>query len=302
MNSDQSLMRERLGYALFREMGVTSPRTAPVRLVINGEFAGLFLLVEQIDRSFTRARFGDGGEGNIYKEIWPVHNQQELYATALRNKGGVDRSVERIQRFAQNLLDASENELSTLSERWIHHETIMRYLAVDRTIGNDDGIMHWYCGIPEAQGANASACGNHNFYWYEESKQDHLWLIPWDLDLILGGNTFTLLPAPWYSETNSCEEVVSSFSSRLAWCDPLIRSWTMSMSDFDAVVNDFLEGPFSVGSVETKLATWESQIAPYVEEAFDSNSKHLSVADWQDGLAELRWQIEMHRSRAEMPR
>ena len=74
------------------------------------------------------------------------------------------------------------------------------------------------------------------------------------------------------------------------------------MSDFDAVVNDFLEGPFSVGSVETKLATWESQIAPYVEEAFDSNSKHLSVADWQDGLAELRWQIEMHRSRAEMPR
>ena len=56
MNLDTSLMRDRLGYLLFAEAGVAAPRSTHARVVINGEFVGLFALVEQIDGRFTRDR------------------------------------------------------------------------------------------------------------------------------------------------------------------------------------------------------------------------------------------------------
>ncbi|MBT6178400.1 MAG: hypothetical protein HOI23_14225, partial [Deltaproteobacteria bacterium] len=83
MNSDDSLMRERLSYYLFRSMGIPAPRTTPIKVLVNGELAGLFLLVEQIDGRFTRSRFGDGGKGNLYKEIWPIHQDDASYINAL---------------------------------------------------------------------------------------------------------------------------------------------------------------------------------------------------------------------------
>ncbi len=64
MNVDPSLMRERLGYWLFRQMGVPAPRAVHVRVLVNGELAGLFVNVEQIDGRFTRSRFADG-KGNL---------------------------------------------------------------------------------------------------------------------------------------------------------------------------------------------------------------------------------------------
>ena len=56
-NNDQSQMRERLGYWLYREMGVAAPRSIHSRLVVNGQFMGVFALTEQIDGRFTRFNY-----------------------------------------------------------------------------------------------------------------------------------------------------------------------------------------------------------------------------------------------------
>ena len=42
MNNDASLMRERLGCWLFRQMGVPAPRAVRARLLINGKYQGMF--------------------------------------------------------------------------------------------------------------------------------------------------------------------------------------------------------------------------------------------------------------------
>ncbi|MCP4443987.1 MAG: hypothetical protein GY811_01400 [Myxococcales bacterium] len=73
MNSDPSLMHDRLSYHLFRAVGVAAPRAVHAKLVINGESRELFALVEQVDGRFTNDRFSDGRDGNLYKEVWPVH-------------------------------------------------------------------------------------------------------------------------------------------------------------------------------------------------------------------------------------
>ena len=73
---DNSQLRERLGYSLFREMGVPTSRQQPIDVLVNTPShlgdgpMGLHLLTENPDGRFTEAYF-PGGEGNLYKQAWP---------------------------------------------------------------------------------------------------------------------------------------------------------------------------------------------------------------------------------------
>jgi CotH kinase protein len=67
MYNDPSQMREALAWELFRTVGVPAARHGYARLAINGGYHGLYSLVEQVDRSFLRERFGANNRGNLYK-------------------------------------------------------------------------------------------------------------------------------------------------------------------------------------------------------------------------------------------
>jgi spore coat protein CotH len=63
---DPSFMNERLGYPLYRALGVPAPRAATVRLHVNGEPWGLYTHVETIDRRFL-ARWFEDKDGALYE-------------------------------------------------------------------------------------------------------------------------------------------------------------------------------------------------------------------------------------------
>jgi spore coat protein CotH len=63
---DPSFMNERLGYPLYRALGVPAPRAATVRLHVNGEPWGLYTHVETIDRRFLGRWFEDK-DGALYE-------------------------------------------------------------------------------------------------------------------------------------------------------------------------------------------------------------------------------------------
>lgn len=63
---DRTASHERLGYALFRELGIPAPRVAHVRLFVNGELWGLYQHIETIDRRFL-ARWFDSNDGMLYE-------------------------------------------------------------------------------------------------------------------------------------------------------------------------------------------------------------------------------------------
>ena len=46
MNSDPSMLVERLSYWLYNQIGVPTVRTVPVRLLINGELSGLYSMTK----------------------------------------------------------------------------------------------------------------------------------------------------------------------------------------------------------------------------------------------------------------
>jgi hypothetical protein len=66
---DRTATHERLGYALFRAMGIPAPRMAHVRLFVNGELWGLYQHVETIDRRFL-SRWFASKEGMLYEGVY----------------------------------------------------------------------------------------------------------------------------------------------------------------------------------------------------------------------------------------
>ncbi|MDY6912290.1 MAG: CotH kinase family protein, partial [Chloroflexota bacterium] len=69
---DPTLMREKLAYDLFAQMGVPASRTSHVDLWVNDTHLGLYLQVEQVDKAFLRRHFPQNCEGNLYKPIPPA--------------------------------------------------------------------------------------------------------------------------------------------------------------------------------------------------------------------------------------
>jgi len=59
-------MRETIGYELFEQMGLPTPRRAFADVWINDTHLGLYTIVEQVDKTFLRRNFANP-EGNLYK-------------------------------------------------------------------------------------------------------------------------------------------------------------------------------------------------------------------------------------------
>jgi len=72
---DPSFMNERLGYPLYRALGVPAPRSATVKLFVNGKPWGLYTHVETFDRRFLWRWFEDKDgvlyEGSYWCDLLP---------------------------------------------------------------------------------------------------------------------------------------------------------------------------------------------------------------------------------------
>ncbi len=107
---DDSLLRERLGYGMFRDMNVVAARAGHALLYLNGDYLGVFSMVEEVDGRFTDNRFQGNGNGNLYKECWPTSTDPSLlhrmpadqqgHTGCIRHGGIWDCSIKRYRRHA----------------------------------------------------------------------------------------------------------------------------------------------------------------------------------------------------------
>lgn len=307
MNLDPSMMRERLGYKLLRDMHVPAPRAVHAKVLINGMLSGVYTVVEEIDGRFTRARFDDG-EGNLYKEVWPTAGAYQVPVTEARARAALQTneddnpSVVGFISFGEQLTRASSDSLRGHMTQGMDVPTTMRMVAVDRTIRHDDGPFHFYCGL--------SVCANHNYFFYEEPSDNKLWLLPWDLDIAFNHSSTTELSVDSYSAIlDDWDELDVQCRPKSGGhpaapdhlppsCDPLVRALTLFEDEYALAVGELLAGPFEDETVERQLDAWSSQIASVVQEAHDLDPRNLSLEEWQAELDELRLRAALLRDAA----
>ena len=178
---DPSLIRSKLGWELFRHMGVSGSRCNHVLLYINNDFYGVYLNTEHIDEKFVKSRF-DNNDGNLYRNLFPAdltflgpsqddykyeYDGRRVYA--LRTNEDWDDYADLA--FLISTLDQySGEQLKVELEQIINVQQYLKVMAVDVMAGNWDG----YAG------------DKNNFYLYRDQVTGRFEYIPYNLENSFG--------------------------------------------------------------------------------------------------------------------
>ena len=299
LNTDPSLMRERLAYEIFRKMGIAAPRASHARLLINGEFWGVYAFIEYIDGRFTRSRWSSG-EGNLYKELWPRvddrfrENTEQLLQTGLRTNEDEQPSFDGFVGFETAMKAAgNDDERLAVLRKWVDVDYMLRYLAADRAAAHDDGVLHFY--------PTGETWYNHNFYWYEALDHDRLWLIPWDMDTAWSpANLITDIKTAWNDREAGCTSIAGGFGipQLPPACHPIVRALADPSlhAAFVGHVEELLDEHLAEDVINARITKWSALIADSVAESADAFEGEPSVEDWQAGKVALKQAIEQTRS------
>ena len=290
---DPTKLHDMLAYGLFYDFGVDASRTAPARLtidvvddagqVLSSKFMGLFIAVEDVDDRYAKYHYVDADQGNLFKETWPnpaiaaTWGEQAfvdgLTAQLETNTDAPD--VSDFLAFTAAVAGATPDGFAEAMDPWFDMETILRYMAVDRAIGNWDGITAMYCWNEDC-----SLFGPHNMYWYHDTgAEGRFHLVPWDMD-----NTFQDFepylhplydwmaekPVPgWNVKPASCAPIRVWEASHVAppGCDRFLNLIASTQwARYDAIGRELIAGPLRADVLVRKAKTWTTLIEPILRE------------------------------------
>jgi spore coat protein CotH len=283
---DDSRMKEKLAYDLYRAMGIVTPRAAWATLRVNGELLGLFGMVEVVDGRFTKDRWPQNPDGNLYKELWPTHASPDQVLSALETNEEI-ADVSAYEAFSAAVVSADDaNLLSTLGS-YMDLEYLARYMAVDDAIVSYDGVTYFW-----TDGVNTN---NHNYFVYEEAPT-RFTLIPWDAE-----STFWINPAHtaphWTIIPTDCS-VTYEYWDGLAHapgCDRVFQALHKDLSAWRAAARELLDGPFA----ESTMLAAISRHAAFIGDSARADPTPTKYSSFDQAVQNLRYTIPEQRTRLE---
>ncbi|PRQ09075.1 CotH kinase family protein [Enhygromyxa salina] len=161
---DSSMLREWIGYRVFRAIGVPAPRVGYAQVWVNGELYGLYLDIEPYDDEFLERVYADPS-GNLYESDKNADLDEPL--DSWDQDEGEDLSRDDLLAFSQlALLDT--NEVFYADAGGVDLPRFLAFMAGETILGHFDGHI-----------------GGHNFFVYHEPTLDQWSYQPWSLDQAL---------------------------------------------------------------------------------------------------------------------
>jgi spore coat protein CotH len=189
---DPSMIRERLAMLVFARMGLPAPRETHARVFVSGEFAGVYGVIETIDKAFLRRTFGED-EGYLYEYQWQepfgfatTRSDFEWFAQRFEPKTHESAPMATLFRplteMVRTINEAPAEELDEALAPYLDLRRYIVHIAVENFLSQPDGLL--------------GGLGMANFYLYRFQDSDRSTLIPWDQDL-----AFEHLdaPSPWHN-------------------------------------------------------------------------------------------------------
>jgi spore coat protein CotH len=180
-HNDPSIIRSRICWDWLRAFNIPAPRSTHAEVYINGNYYGLYIIVEHIDEEFAGSRF-DNKDGNLYKCLYPADlkylgSNPDLYKLSSGDRRVYDlRTNEEfddysdLAHFIDVLNNTPLNSLECELEKIFNLNDYLKVIAVDVITGNWDGYIY----------------NKNNFYLYHNTKSGRIEYIPYDLDNTLG--------------------------------------------------------------------------------------------------------------------
>lgn len=217
LTQDASMLRERLAFLVFEAMGIAAPRNAHARLSVNGQYFGVFALVEPVSKPFLKSRLGEES-GNLfdyewffpYFFTWLGPQESEYVPLPFQPETNEDKPdvASGLVDFIQAINDTPSAGFAAAIAPRIDVDRFLTHLAVENALAENDGIVG-------DQGMN-------NFYLYEYGQKNRFVFIPWDKD-----NTFSSGSWPLYRNLEQNElsaRLTADASKRQLYADAVVRA------------------------------------------------------------------------------
>jgi spore coat protein CotH len=173
--NDPSLLHDAISLKLIRDAGLIASRTSFTKLFINGEYIGLYVVIENIDKTFLKFQYGSSqNDGNLYKTDrgasvplnW-LGNEPSGYkdqGLKLTTNESTDDWTKLI-RFIDLINNDHSVDFKQQLENTFDVHAYLKILAIEKCVRSWDS----YWG------------GGNNFYLYEHPDGKIRW-IPWDMN------------------------------------------------------------------------------------------------------------------------
>ncbi len=137
---DCTMMVEKLAYDLLAALHVPAPHATFVRLEINGEYQGVYLDLERVDKKFLAAHAFPDDDGTIYRcgrkdcemKLWRAEFQR-----AWEKKTNEREDDSRLEQLLCAINAAPEHRFDEVLDQTLELELYLRYLVVDALISNN---------------------------------------------------------------------------------------------------------------------------------------------------------------------
>jgi hypothetical protein len=279
--ADPSMVREILTYRVLRDY-MPVPKAAFVRLHIDGQYFGLYLLVQQIERTYLSEWFWSN-DGNLFKGDPPDASGGVLGRSALTWLG--EDLAEYRRSYELKTQEAGEAAYTQLREmiRVLNLTPDSEFAdAVSSVLDVDEAL--WYLAAHNLFANFDSYYSGHNYFIYQAEEDGLFHMLSWDLNHSLGGfpGRGQGVPGDPVSLATSDPFLLADNPGR-----PLIRrllNVPRFRADYLAHYRTLLNGAFAPQRLEALVSQYQALVRDSVRsepfglygiEAFDRNA-------WED--------------------
>jgi spore coat protein CotH len=263
--TDPSMIRERVAMAFFRRLGLPAPREAHAQLWVNGQYAGLYAVVEPVDATFLQRTLGDSS-GWLFEYHW----LQPFYATFLGENLDAYRPLfeprtlqtkstfelfDPIRELFRTINDAPAGSFRDAVNPFLDLDSTLRLIAAESFLAEWDGVLGY--------------AGMNNFYLYRNATTGQSRILPWDADHALYAAEYPLL-------SGSSENALM----RRALEDPVLRQLYSSyvrQAIQSASADNWLAREIAFESQLIRDSAFADPVKPYSNEEFDEAIAELTV-------------------------
>ena len=282
LTTDPSMIRERVAMELMRRVGIPASREAHAQLYVNGQYVGLYAVVEPVDSVFVARTLGDSN-GALFEYHW----LQPFYATYLGDNLDTYRPLfearsqqtkstfelyDPIRELFRTINDASADAFRDAVTKFLDLDSTLRLIATESFLAEWDGVLGY--------------AGMNNFYLYRDAVTGQSRMLPWDADHAMFGAEYPLL-------AGASENVLMRRSLE----DPALRQQyfafvTQAMQS--AASGDWLAREIAAEAQQIRDSAWADPTKPYSNEEFDAAIAELTVFA-QKRFAFVAKQIDANR-------
>jgi spore coat protein H len=238
---DPSMLRNKLSFDFFKDLGVLSPTSSYVFLRINGSAAGVYLQLEAVDHFFLRKR--SLPEGAIYYAINDDANFSLMSPITNDVKKSLQDGYERKRgnEFTDGRLRELIYTINTVSRSDFARE-ILRYVDVNK-------YLRWLLGVVCIQNFDGFI---QNYALYRSPVTKRFEMIPWDCDGTWGRDCNGKVMEHDYVPI----EGYNTLSARILDVPQFCRRYR-------SLLEEVLETKFTVAALEKNIVSLQKAVRPY---------------------------------------